>query len=72
MSDANPLDENDRPIVVQGGGSVNLKFSHKFKDEGNDKEYKKYKSDSNLATIQIDGGEPIKLNENSRIIIRFK
>ncbi|MGI9108318.1 MAG: hypothetical protein ACR2G4_18985 [Pyrinomonadaceae bacterium] len=62
---------SDPPIVIQGGGSVSLKFPHKFKDEGEDKEYKKYKSESNLAAIEIDG-KPVTFTEKSKIVIRFK
>jgi|GEM_PF-6472632 len=72
MANSDPQDfTSDPPIVVQGGNSVNLKFPHKFKDEGDDKEYKKYKSGSNLASIEVDG-VTTELSENSRIIIRFK
>jgi len=72
MSDSNPLVDNDRPIIVQGGGSVNLDLPPQFKENGNDPNGRKFRSEKNLATIQIDGGKPIPLNENSEIIIRFK
>jgi hypothetical protein len=73
MANENPQDlVTDPPIVVQGGGSVNLDLPPQFKENGNNPNGKKFRSEKNLASIEIDGGKPIPLNENSRIVIRFK
>jgi len=74
MSDNDPqAAEADRPIIVQGGGSVVLDLPPKFKERSSGPNGKKFKSDTNnLASIQIDGGKPISLNKNSEIIINFE
>ena len=74
MSDNDPqAAEADRPIIVSGGGSVDLDLPSKFKERSSGPEGKKFKSDTNnLASVQIDGGKPIRLNRNSRIVINFE
>ena len=65
--------EGDKPIIVQGGGSVDLDVPSKFKEKSSGPNGKKFKSDTNnLASIQIDDGKPIPLNKNSKIIINFE
>jgi hypothetical protein len=56
------------PIVISGGGSVNLKMNGRFKDHGpgswkND--------DANLVSLSIDGRPPIPLAPTSKITIRL-
>lgn len=74
MSDNEPqAAEADPPIIIQGGGSVDLDLPVQYKEKSKDSKYKKYKSDTgNLASIQIDGGKPISLNKKSKIIINFE
>ncbi len=65
--------EGDRPIIVQGGGSVDVDVPPKFKEKSSGPNGKNFKSDTNnLASIQIDDGKPIPLNKNSKIIINFE
>ncbi len=65
--------ESDRPIIVQGGGSVELDVPPKFKEKSSGSHGKKFKSDTNnLASLQIDNGKPITLNKNSKIVINFE
>lgn len=82
MSDPTPLgEEGDRPIIIQGGGSVDIFFSPNFKEEPSDSsgyeqagstpKDKKFKNLAvNLVEVQIDDGEPIALNKNSKITIK--
>ena len=82
MSDPIPLgEEGDRPIIVQGGGSVNVFVPPTFSEqvdisyqqvagEPKDKDFKN--ANANLVSLQIDDNEPIKLNRNSRITIIYK
>ncbi|MDQ1557369.1 MAG: hypothetical protein QOD32_429 [Pyrinomonadaceae bacterium] len=81
MSDPTPLgEEGDRPIIIQGGGSVDISLSPNFKEEPGDSKYeqagveskdKKFKNLAvNLVEVQIDDGEPITLKKNSKITIK--
>ena len=64
---------SDPPIIVQGGGSVNLDLPLKFKEQSSGAQGKKFKSDTNnLASLQIDDGTLIPLNRNSKITINFE
>lgn len=73
MSDNNPqAAEADPPIIVSGGGSVNLDLPTQYKEKGKDSKYTKYKSETgNLASIEIDG-KSYPLTPTSKIVIRFK
>ena len=73
MSDNEPLAaESDPPIIIQGGGSVELDLPVQYKEKSKDSKYKKYKSDTgNLASIEIDG-QSYSLTPKSRIVINFK
>ena len=74
MQDPEPqAAESDPPIIVQGGGSVDLDLPPKFKEQSSGPQGKKFKSDTNnLASIQIDNGTPIPVNRNSKITIYFE
>jgi hypothetical protein len=63
----------DPPIIIQGGGSVEVDLPSKFKEKSSSAAGKKFKSDtSNLVSIQIDEDTPIVLNKNSKITINFE
>jgi hypothetical protein len=63
----------DPPIVVQGGGSIDVDIPEKFKEKGSGKKGGKYKGDTqNLVSVVIDGGTPIAVNANSKIEINYK
>ena len=74
MSDQNLLaEEGDRPIIVQGGGSVNIIVPPNFTDQaagGKEKDFKN--GNVNLVSLQIDEDDPIPLNRNSKITIIYK
>jgi hypothetical protein len=80
MSDPNPLAEGDPPIIVQGGGSVNIIVPPSFSEQtvssylqaggGNGKDFKN--GNVHLISLQIDGGTPIPLNKNAKITINYK
>jgi hypothetical protein len=81
MSDPNPLlAEGDPPIIIQGGGSVNIIVPPNFTDlsgsgyqEASGGKGKDFKNDKvNLISLQIDGNTPITLNKNSKITITYK
>lgn len=62
----------DPPIIVSGGGSVELDLPIQYKEKSKDSKYKKYKSDTgNLASIEIDG-KSYPLTPTSKIVINFK
>lgn len=73
MSDNEPqAAESDPPIIVQGGGSVDLDLPPKFKEKNHGPKGKKFKNDTgNLASIEIDG-QSYSLTPTSRIVINFK
>ena len=81
MSDPKPLaEEGDRPIIVQGGGSVSIIVPPNFTEQaasgyqqaggGNEKDFKN--GNVNLVSLQIDEDTPIPLNRNSKITIIYK
>ena len=74
MSEENPLTPAvDPPIIVHGGGSVDVDLPPKFKEQSSGAQGKKFKSDTNnLVSIQIDDGKPIPVNKNSKITINFE
>jgi hypothetical protein len=79
MSDPIPFVEGDRPIIIQGGGSVDIFVPSNFKEQPDDGKYqqaggapkpKDFKNPAvNLVSLQIDEGTPIILNKNSKITI---
>jgi hypothetical protein len=81
MSNSNPLPTpGDPPIIVQGGGSVNVIVPPNFSEQatsayqqtagGNGKDFKN--DNVNLISLQIDGGTPIPLDKNATITINYK
>jgi hypothetical protein len=82
MSDQNPLETaGDPPIIVQGGGSVNIFVPSSFTDQatsgytqaGGVVKDKDFKNDNvNLISLQIDEDTPITLNKTSKITINYK
>ena len=79
MSDQLPLgEETDRPIIIQGGGSVDITVPENFNEQvgtnyaqaATGAKEKKFKNDRvNLVSLQIDEDTPITLNRNSKITI---
>jgi|GEM_PF-2561885 len=73
-------EEGDRPIIIQGGGSVEITVPPNFTDQagsgyqqadsGNEKKFKN--ANVNLVSLQIDENTPIPLNRNSKITIIYK
>jgi len=80
MSDQNPLvAPGDPPIIIQGGGSVNIIVPPEFTEQAGAYEQsatakgKDFKNGNvNLISLQIDEDTPIALNKNSRITITYK
>ncbi|HEY9402503.1 MAG TPA: hypothetical protein VIQ24_07400 [Pyrinomonadaceae bacterium] len=81
MSDQNLLaEEGDRPIIIQGGGSVSINVPPNFTDQtggenqqadgGKEKSFKN--GNVNLVSLQIDENDPIPLNRTSKITIMYK
>lgn len=60
------------PIIVSGGNSISVELPHQFSDSGATADAKLYTSGDVLLEIVIDGGTPIPLTRNSRIVIRYK
>jgi hypothetical protein len=74
MSEQEPqATEGDPPIIIQGGGSVNVVLPANFNEQAASEKQKDFKNvNVNLVSLQIDGGAPILLNKNSRITINYK
>jgi hypothetical protein len=81
MSDQNPLAAaGDPPIIIQGGGSVNIIVPPDFNEQtgsgydpavtAKEKDFKN--SNVNLVSLQIDEDTPITLNKNAKITITYK
>ncbi len=72
MSENLPTAESDPPIIVQGGGSIDVQVPDGFNQQptGNGKNFKNDKV--NLVSLQIDEQTPIPLNKNARITIIYK
>ena len=62
-----PAAESDPPIIIHGGGSVDIDVPANFYDTGTGKKFKNDKV--NLVSLQIDEEEPIALKKNSKITI---
>ncbi|HZH33129.1 MAG TPA: hypothetical protein VEY11_20345 [Pyrinomonadaceae bacterium] len=74
MSEQIPLgEEGDRPIIIQGGGSVNVIVPPNFSEQGISLHGKDFKNGNvNLISLQIDQDTPITLNKNAKITITYK
>jgi hypothetical protein len=74
MSEQIPLgEEGDRPIIIQGGGSVNVIVPPNFSEQGGNLHGKDFKNGNvNLISLQIDQDTPITLNKNAKITITYK
>jgi hypothetical protein len=74
MSEQIPLgDEGDRPIIIQGGSSVDIFVPDNFIEQPVTNRQKDFKNDNvSLASLQIDEGTPIPLNKDSKITINYK
>jgi len=73
MSEENPQPaaaEVDPPIIVQGGGSVDIDVPAGFNAPSGGKKFKNDKA--NLDTLQINTDTPIKLNKGDKITITYK
>ncbi|MDT7604113.1 MAG: hypothetical protein QOF61_2110 [Acidobacteriota bacterium] len=67
-----PLDDSDPPIIIQGGGSVDMFVPGKFKEKTSGPKGKGFKNDlGNLASIEIDGSITIALKSTSKIVIYY-
>jgi hypothetical protein len=63
----------DPPIIIQGGGSIDVDVPEKFKEKGSGKKGGKYKGETqNLVSVVIDGGAPITVKADSKIEINYK
>jgi hypothetical protein len=66
-------DPGEVPIIVQGGNSVEIDMSVKFKDNGAGTQGRKLRNaEHHLVKLTIDGGEPITLRPDSTIVITCK
>ncbi len=62
---------SDPPIIVQGGGSVEVDVPIGFNAQVSTG--KKFKNDKvNLVSLQINEDEPIALNKDDRITITYR
>ena len=63
---------SDPPIIIQGGGSVQITVPPRFKEHGVTVKGKDFKDDTgNLASIQINEEKPITLNKTDKITIYY-
>ncbi|HEY0084064.1 MAG TPA: hypothetical protein VGB61_14900 [Pyrinomonadaceae bacterium] len=74
MSDPNPpAPDGDPPIIITGGGSINVVIPATFTEQAHSEKQKDFKNDNvNLISVQIDDNPPITLNKNSKITITYK
>jgi hypothetical protein len=73
MSENNPQAEVDPPIIVQGGGSIEMNVPPRFRERGSGVRGKQFKDDAGtLSRIQINENEPIILNPSDKITIYYK
>jgi hypothetical protein len=71
MSDNDPQAAvSDPPIIVHGGGSVDVDVPDSFTAQGNGKNFKN--ANVNLVSLQINEDTPIPLNKGDRITITYK
>jgi hypothetical protein len=74
MSEQIPLgDEGDRPIIIQGGVSVNILIPLNFIEQPSTEKERDFKNGNvSLVSLQIDDGTPIFLNKTAKITINYK
>jgi hypothetical protein len=70
MSDSNVQAAIDPPIIVQGGGSVEVDVPDGFNAPSNGRKFKNDKV--NLVSLQINEDTPITLNKDDTITITYK
>ena len=71
--DDNQLTEIDPPIIVQGGGSIEITVPPKFRERGSSPKGKHFKDDIvELVSVQINTNTPIALNAGDTITIIYK
>lgn len=70
MSENNPQTDVDPPIIVQGGGSVDIDVPAGFTAPTGSKKFKNDKV--NLVSLQINEDTPITLNKGDKIRITYK
>jgi hypothetical protein len=64
--------EADPPIVVQGGGSIDMDVPSKFKEKSSGPHGKKFKNEfGDLDSVVIDDAVTIKLKPTSKIVINY-
>lgn len=67
------LTEIDPPIIVQGGGSIEITVPPKFKDRGTTTKGRHYKGDTvALVSVQINTNTPIALSAGDTITIVYE
>ena len=68
-----PDADTEPPIIVQGGGSIDMNVPPRFRDHGTGSHGKKFKDAAGtLESVVIDDTTTIKLKPDSRIEIRYK
>jgi hypothetical protein len=71
MSDNDPqAAASDPPILIQGGGSIDIDVPAGFTEQGGTKRFKNDKV--NLVSLQINEDTPITLNKDDKITITYK
>jgi hypothetical protein len=72
-NDADELIPIDPPIIVQGGGSIEITVPNKFKEKGASEKGRHFKDDIvELVSVQINTNTPIALNAGDTITIIYK
>lgn len=67
------LADIDPPIIVQGGGSIEITVPPKFKERGSSAKGKHFKDDTvELVSVQINTNTPIALNAGDTVTIIYK
>lgn len=65
--------EADPPIVIQGGGSIDMDVPPRFKEKSTGPKGKKFKDDlGTLDSVVIDDAVTIKLKPTSKIVINYR
>jgi hypothetical protein len=71
MSDNDPQTAaSDPPILIQGGGSIEIDVPASFQEQGGAKRFKN--EQVNLVSLQINEDTPIQLNKGDKISITYK
>lgn len=67
------LTDIDPPIIVQGGGSIEITVPDKFKEKGTTTTGKHFKGELvELVSVQINTNTPIALDKDDKITIIYK